>query len=112
MMTSFVLFAFSISRFLERGERFIPESIEPSAQCLNPPRVHRIEPPRTLGAIDNQSRRLEHFQVLGDRGTAHVHPFGNLAHRTGAAAQTLEHPSTGWISQGVQDSVFVSHDLR
>jgi hypothetical protein len=39
---------FSFGRFFERGERFVPESIEPAAQGLDPSLVHSVEPPGTL----------------------------------------------------------------
>src|SRR5262249_16694439 len=95
MMTSFQLLGFSFSRCLERCGRLAPESIEPSTQRLDPPRVHRIEPACALGAIDNQSCRLENLQMLGDGGTAHVHPFGDLSHGASTAAQPLEHQPAG-----------------
>jgi hypothetical protein len=97
--------------FLERGERFRPESIEPAAQRLEAPRVHRIEPPGALGAIDHQSCVLENLQVLGDGGTADVHSVRDLSDRACAAAQALEDPPSGRISQRIQDALSISCHL-
>jgi hypothetical protein len=41
IMTSFRVVGFSFSRFLKRAQRLIPESVEPTAQRLDPPRVRR-----------------------------------------------------------------------
>jgi hypothetical protein len=49
--------------------------------------------------------------VLGDCGTAHIHPFGDLSHRSRAAAQASEYESASGISQCVQDLASISHDL-
>jgi hypothetical protein len=77
---------FSFGRFFERDERFAPESIEPATQGFDPFRVDSVEPPGTLCAIGDQTRRFEYLQVLRDCGTADVHPFGDLSHRSRAAA--------------------------
>jgi hypothetical protein len=77
---------FSFGRFFERAERFVPESIEPATQGFDPSRVHSVEPPGTLCAVRDQTRRFEYPQVLGDCGTTHVHPFGDLSHRQRAVA--------------------------
>src|SRR5262249_26143028 len=99
---------FSLGRFLERSERFIPESVQPLAQRLNPPRVHREEPPRAFRAVYDESCRLEDLQVLGYRGACHVHPICDLTYRSCAASQALQHRSPSWISQCIEQLVFVS----
>jgi hypothetical protein len=102
---------FSFGRFFERAERFVPEPIEPATQSLDPSWIHSVDPAGTLRAIHNQMRRFEYPQVLGDCGTAHVHPSGDLAHRSCAAAQALEYESASGISQCVQYPASVSHNL-
>jgi len=47
----------------------------------------------------------------GDRGTAHVHPFGDLSDRACTAAQALEDPPSRRISQRIQDPLSVSCHL-
>src|SRR5262249_26951671 len=103
---------FSRDRSFERGERVIPESVEPAAQRIESPRVHRIEPPCAFGPIHDQSCSLENLQVLGDRGTAHVHPLGDLADRARTTQQALEDPPSGRISKRIQDLLSVSCHLR
>jgi hypothetical protein len=89
---------FSFGRFFERAERFDPESIEPAAKGLDPPLVHRVEPPGTFCAVRDQTRRFEYSEMLGHCWTANVHPFGDLSHRSRTAAQAFQHESTGGIS--------------
>src|SRR5580704_118136 len=102
---------FSFGQFFEREERFVPESVEPTPQDLDPLWVHRVEPSGTLCAVCHQTCPFEYPQVLGDRGTAHVHPVGDLSHGPSAAAEAREYQPAGRISQCVQGSVSVSHDL-
>ena len=97
---------------VERDERFIPESLQPLAQRLNAPCVDCVDPSRALGMNRHQSCCLEDLQVLGDCGATHLHPFGDLANGSCAATQTLQHRPPGRISQGIEDSLFVSNHLQ
>jgi hypothetical protein len=47
----------------------------------------------------------------GDRGTAHVHPFGDLSDRACTPAQALQDPPSRRISQRIQDPLSVSCHL-
>jgi hypothetical protein len=107
-MCPFLLLGFSFSCFLERSERFIPESVEPPAERFDALCFHRIEPTCTLGAVHHQSRPLENLQVLRNGGTGHGHPVGNFPHRAGTTAQTLEHRPSGRISQCIENLLYVS----
>jgi hypothetical protein len=80
-------------------------------QHLDPCRVDSVEPPGSLCAVRDQTRRFEYSEMLRDCGTAHVHPFSDLSHRSRAAAQAFEHESASGISQCVQDLASISHDL-
>jgi len=59
-----------------------------------------------------QSCRLEDLQVLGDCGTTHLHPFGDLGYGSSAAAEALQYRPPGRISQGIEGAFFVSKHLR
>src|SRR4030095_6365773 len=107
-MMSFLLLSFSFSRFLERSERFIPESVEPTAERFEALRLHRIKPTRTLSTVHHQSCPLENLQGLRNRGSGHVHPFGNFPHRARTTAQTFEHRPSGRISECIEDLLYVS----
>src|SRR5262249_57249665 len=87
-----------LSRLLERGERLIPESVEPAAQRFEASRVDRVHPSRALGSNPNEPSRLKDFQMLGDRRAAHIHPFGNLPHRPTPVPQPPYPPPPGRAS--------------
>src|SRR5688572_24462889 len=96
---------------LERAERFVPELIEPAAQCTQAVRIDVVDAPRALGAIGHQARFLEHLQVLRDGGAAHRHAVGKLAHRARARAQLFEHLAAGGVGERRERGI-VSHGLR
>ncbi len=50
--------------------------------------------------------------MLRDRGATDLHPFGDLAYGSSAAAQALQHRPPGRISQGIEDALFVSYHLQ
>jgi hypothetical protein len=101
-----------LGHYLECGERFIPESLQPLPQRLNAPCVDGVDPSRTLGMNSHQSCCLEDLQVLRDCGATHLHPFGDLAYGSCAAAQAIQHHPPGRVSQGIEDSLFVSFHLQ
>lgn len=41
-----------------------------------------------------------------------IHPFGDLAYGSRAAAQALQYRTPGRISQGIESSLFVSQHLQ
>jgi hypothetical protein len=90
-----------LGRFPESDEYFIPESIEPSAQSLDPLRIHGIKTARALGAGLHQARRSKHPEVLGDRRSTHLQAVGELSHRACAAAQTFEYRPSGSIAERI-----------
>ena len=51
---------------------------------------------------EDQASAFQHFQMLGDRRSAHVHARGNFPHRTVAFAHTPEDRSAGRIAQSVE----------
>src|SRR5262245_45524847 len=71
---------FSLGRFLERRERFVPESIEPTPQNVDPALVDRVESPRALRPVTHEARCFEDSEVLGNGWTCDVHPIGDFSH--------------------------------
>ena len=96
---------------LERGQRLVPELIEPAAQRTEAVRVDVIDAARALGAIGHEPGLLEDLEVLRHGGPAHRHLPGDLADRARTGAQLLEHLPARGIGEG-RKSVTVSHDLR
>src|SRR5579871_2811487 len=93
---------FALGCLLEGGQGFVPESVEPIAQSFDALRIDGVEAARAIDADHHQAGGFQHFQVLGDSRTAHVHAFGYLAHRTVSLAQAPENSPPGWISQRIE----------
>src|ERR1700676_332773 len=102
----------SFGRLFESQESLVPESVEPIPQCLDSAGVDRVDPSRAHRMNSHQSCCHEDFQVLRDCGATHVHPVGDLAYGSSAAAQALQHRPPCRISQGVEGSLFVSYHLQ
>jgi hypothetical protein len=93
-------------------KRLIPEAVEPAAKRCDASRVDRVQPSRALGPHHDKPGLLEHFQVLRDRGTADIHPVGNLPYRTAAMAEAVEHTPACGVSQGIEGPRCVRHHCR
>jgi hypothetical protein len=102
------LSGFSLSCLLESLECLIPEPGKPALQRLQAMRVHRVQPPVSLGAIGHESRRLQDLEVLRNRGAADIHPLRDFSYRPGATANALEHGSSSRVPQGIEDLRYVS----
>jgi hypothetical protein len=93
-------------------KRLIPEAVEPAAKRCDASRVDRVQPSRALGPHHDEPGFLEHLQVLGHRGTADIHPVGNLPHRTAAMAEAVEHTPARGVPQGIEGPLCVRHHGR
>src|SRR5688500_7232643 len=70
--------------FVQTVEALLPELAvvgEPVVDLFQRPGIEAARPPLGLAPAGDESRALEHFQVLGDRGHAHVEGLGKLRHR-------------------------------
>src|SRR5882672_602225 len=91
---------FSFGRLFESHERLVPESVEPIPQCLDSAGVDCVNASRAHRMKSHQSCCHEDLQMLRDCGATDLHPVGDLAHGSCAAAQALQHHPPGRISQG------------
>ena len=67
-----------------------PEPLEIGAKRAEPSGIDLIDAAIAVGPVDDQSRILEHPQVLRDGGTAHRELAGELADRPWALGEALE----------------------
>jgi hypothetical protein len=111
LLLSFLSFtsAWSLRDGLERGERVIPEPVEISAQRFQAGRVDRVYATSSFRTVGDQTRILEHPQVLGDRGAADWKVVSQLAHGVWSDDEALEDGATGAIAQSVPRVSFVSN---
>ncbi len=86
-----------------------PKSVEISAQRFQAGRVDSVDATSPFRAVGDQTRMLQHPQVLGDGGTADWKVASQLAHRAWAGHEALEDGATGAIAQGVPRVYFVSY---
>jgi len=78
----------------------IPELIEVGAQLAEAVAVDLVDAAVAGAAVDNETRVLEHLEVLGDRGPADGQPAGELADRARASGDALEDRAPGGIAKG------------
>jgi hypothetical protein len=111
LLLSFLSFtsARSLSCGLESGEHVGPEPVEIRAQRFQAGRVDRVDATSSVRAVRDQTRILEHPEVLGDRGAADGKIASQLAHGARAGHEALENGATGAIAQGVPRVYFVSY---
>src|SRR5439155_9747477 len=53
----------------------------------------------------NQTAVLQHVQVLGERRQRHLERLRQLAHRGRTAAQSFKHSPSGWVREGLKDTI-------
>jgi hypothetical protein len=63
-------FSSLLDDLLETGQRVRPEAVEIGAQGGKPSRVELIYAACSIGVVVDESRTLEHFEVLRHRGSA------------------------------------------
>src|SRR5262245_17795459 len=85
---------------LERGERLIPELIEPGPQRTEPVGVDVVDATGAFRPVRHQARLLQHLEMLRHRGPAHRHAARDGADRLWPRLEPLEHPPAGGIGQG------------
>src|SRR5262249_15661397 len=107
----FLLLALAQFHFrLERGQRLVPELIEPTAQRAEPVRVDEVDPPCSFLPVSHKALLLERLEMLRTGRPADRHAPGDAADRSGPRPQALEYASARRIGQGRQH-VSVSHSL-
>src|SRR5262245_48192300 len=74
----------------QAGETLVPESAEELTQLREPLRPRAVDASRPLAPLAHQTGLLQHRQVLGDGGTAHVEMRGDVACRQLAVADEGE----------------------
>ncbi len=95
---------------LEGFEHVVPEAIQVAAELLQTVELHAVDPTRALPTRADQTRPLEHLEVLRYGGTRDMQSFSEPTHRLRAAPEPLEHFASGRISQRLEHST-VSHAL-
>ena len=71
---------------------------KPIAHRANSSWVKPIDPLCTVSSLSDESRLLEHFQMLRHRRTAHRHLAGDLPHWTRLLCDALEDREPGRIT--------------
>jgi hypothetical protein len=97
---------------LEGRQRLVPEPVEISAQLADTGGIELVDPTRPHGAVDDQPRVLEHFEVLGDRRPADRHVFCQLTYGARAIGETLEDRPSRRICERRQSINLVSLHAR
>jgi hypothetical protein len=104
-------FAFLTFHFvLERGERTIPELIEPSTNRAQTLGIDLIDAARSGGLVLDQARRLEHREMLRDGRARHRQAVRDLADRARPGGQPLEYLPPGRIGERSERGSGVDHD--
>jgi hypothetical protein len=75
-----------------------PEPVEIGAQRFQAGRVHCVDATSSFGAVGDQTRMLEHPQVLGHGGTANWKVASQLTHGAWPGHEALEDGATGAIA--------------
>ena len=96
---------------LKRLKARLPKLIEPGSQGAEASRIDFVDPPRALGAVRYQSRKLEHFEVLGHRRPTDRKTASQRDDRLRASTKPLENRPASWVSKGRDRSICISHDL-
>src|SRR5258708_3186965 len=91
-------------------ERDRPKPVEPGADGTEPGRIDPIDAGRAFGLVGHQPRRLEHLQVLRNRGTAYRKAACDLADRAGTRREPLEDLTACRVGKGGESTLRVSHD--
>jgi len=94
---------------LECRQRLCPEAVEIAAQSFEAVRVDRINTTSSFRPIEDQTRSLQHPQVLGDSGAGDWKLTSQLTHGTRPFHESLEDGATGAIAQSIPRAYFVSH---
>src|SRR3954468_14856836 len=84
---------------LERLQGSVPEPVEVGAQGADAVRVQLVEPAGAVLAVGNETRLLQHLQVLGDSGPGDRQLVGDLPHRPWTLSQELEDGPPGRVAQ-------------
>src|SRR5690606_7776860 len=95
---------------LETRKRLAPETIELVAKGFDARGIELVDAPRAGRPLENQSRGLQDFQVLGDRGAADGQLRGELSDRARAIREALEDCAARCVAQGGPWIGVVSHD--
>jgi hypothetical protein len=94
---------------LECRQRLCPEAVEIAAQSFEAVRVDRIDTTSSFRTIEDQTRSLQHPQMLGDGGAGDWKLTSQLTHGTRAFHESLEDGATGAITQSGPRVYFVSY---
>src|SRR5438874_330924 len=90
---------------LQAVEAFLPQpaiALEPGADVLEGVRLDAAGPPLRLAASRDEAGTLQHLEVLGDGGEAHLEGLGQLGHRGLAQRQPREDGPTRGIGEGCE----------
>ena len=109
MRTGSVGRRFGFGLRLEGVERIGPELVEELAQRTQRISLHGIHPTRAVSPVDDESRVLEHAQMLGDGRPAHGKVPSQLAHRQWPIPEPDENGAARAVSEGVELDVLVSN---
>jgi hypothetical protein len=85
----------------------LPVGRDPVGDQLETARFQAARPALGVAAARDQAGALEHLEVLGDRGLAHVVRFSELEHRGLAPGQLGDHRATGPVGEGGERRVQV-----
>jgi hypothetical protein len=83
---------------LERIERIVPESVEPSTQLSQTLGIDVIHATCSFGSVFHETRFLQGFKVLRYSRPAHRQTRRQFADRLRAPAKSLEHSSSRRIA--------------
>src|SRR5215469_7600146 len=90
----------------------VPDAIEVGPYRTQPFGVELVDPPRALGAADDEPAVLEHAKMLGYRRAADRQLPGQLPDRVRAPGQQLEDRPPGRVADQAQTGIFVSYHER
>src|SRR5262249_18779193 len=100
-----VLFSFGLQCpevVIEPVETLLPETavfFEPVVRFLERARIDAAGPHLGVAAARDQACTLEHFEMLGNGGKAHLERFGELEHRAFPECELRQNCAPCWIGE-------------